>query len=400
MTTKHAPIYRGFRLVTGAVAIALGSLLVLGLFHESSTPAVLSRWGIGYACFLALVLISFLVCLWGLWKPPLWLVSGLTNLYVLSASLLVSLILVEVGLRIVNPWGMDFFHWLPYHMQGMIDHPQLGYVHPRSVSYRLGHNPVRLNAQGLRDREIPYEKPDGEKRILLLGDSVTFGWGVSQGESFGDQMEPLLESSSGRRWEVINAGVNGYNTEQEAIYFRIEGLRYEPDIVIVTYLENDIESIIDPNIVTWRRYPAWPSSLPEALGRLKSLSYSYQLAGMFIRARQLAAQRAGEAQGGTSHLLTSNPRWAASKRHLKEIATLCAERDIGFVVAAFSIRDPAFYLELRQAGIDTISLGAAFENIPEHQQYVSKVDPHPTAVGHRAMAELLVRSLEQKKLLN
>ena len=71
-----------------------------------------------------------------------------------------------------------------------------------------------------------------EKRILVLGDSVTFGWGVSQGETFSDQMEPLLQEQTGARWQVINAGVNGYNSEQEAIYLRTEGMRYSPDHVL------------------------------------------------------------------------------------------------------------------------------------------------------------------------
>jgi predicted transcriptional regulator len=347
-----------------------------------------------------LLLASLLICLWALWKTPSVLVRILTNTYVFAGSLTVSLLLLEIGLRVVNPWGMDFFHWLPYHMQGMVDHPELGYVHPKSVSYHLGPNMVTLNSQGLRDKEIPHDKPPGERRILLLGDSVTFGWGVSDGEPFADQMEPLLKSSTKRNWEVINAGVNGYNTEQEDTYFRIEGVRYKPDVVILTYLGNDLEAVIDPNVTTWRRYPAWPSSLPEALSRLTSLSYTYQAVHMFVRARQLAALRAGEVQSDAGEVLTRDPRWPASKGHLKHIAELCAQRGIRFIVAAFSIPDPAFFIELQESGIDAISLSEAFAQLSEDQRYVSRVDPHPTAVAHRSMAELLVRELSKRGFLN
>ena len=396
----HERNHKGFRLVTGVFASVLSALLIVGVYHESSSPVVFARYSVGYACFLALLAVSLLICLFAIWKAPPGFVKGLTNTYVFVASLAVSLFLLEVGLRVVNPWGMDFFHWLPYHMQGMVDDSELGYVHPKSVSYRLGKNLVTLNSHGLRDKEIPYEKPPGEKRILLLGDSVTFGWGVSDGEPFADQMEPLLKSVTGRSWEVINAGVNGYNTEQEATYFRIDGVRYEPDVVVLTYLDNDLEPIVDPNFTTWRRYPSWPSSLPEALNRLISLSYTYQAGNMFMRARQLAAQRAGEVPTDSGQKLTQDPRWLASKGHLERIARLCAQQNIKFIVAAFSIKDPGFFSELQKSGIDTVSLSEAFAHLPEDLQYLSKVDPHPTAVAHRNMAEVLVSELSHRGFLD
>jgi hypothetical protein len=391
--------HRCFRLVTAGVAIVFGTLLSVGLLHESSSPVVLSRYGVGYAWFLALLLASLLICVWAIWKTPTWLVKGLTNAYVFVGSLTLSLLLLEVGLRIVNPWGMDFFHWLPYHMQGMLDDPDLGYVHPRSVSYRMGKNVVTLNSQGLRDKEIPYDKPPGEKRILLLGDSVTFGWGVSDGEPFADQMEPLLKSTTGRNWEVINAGVNGYNTQQEDTYFRREGVRYQPDIVVVTFVENDLDAVIDPNSTTWRRYPSWPHSLPEAVSRLTSLSYAYQSVHMFVRAEQMAAQRSGEVQGQSSKKVTDDPRWPAVKARLEGIARLCTKRDIRVIVVAFSRVDPGFFSQLQESGIDTVSFTEAFAQVPEDQKHVSRVDPHPAAAVHRRMAELLVREIAQRGFL-
>jgi hypothetical protein len=204
---------------------------------------------------------------------------------------------------------------------------------------------------------------------------------------------------TGRNWEVINAGVNGYNTQQEDTYFRLEGVRYQPDIVVVTFVENDLDAVIDPNSTTWRRYPSWPHSLPEAITRLTSLSYTYQSVRMFVRAEQMAAQRSGETQGQSSKVVTDDPRWPAVKAHLEGIALLCAKQDIRFIVAAFSRVDPGFFSQLQESGIDTVSFVEAFARVPEDQRHVSRVDPHPAAAVHESMAELLVREIAHRGFL-
>jgi hypothetical protein len=142
------------------------------------------------------------------------------------------------------PWGIDFFHWLPYHMQGMVNDPELGYVHPRSVSYRLG---------AVNDPELARTAGRGDPMRSQAsgasgsGDSVAFGWGVDQGETFSDRMEPLLRQRTGQPWQVINAGVNGYNSEQEAAFLEYRGWRYAPDIVLLVFVDNDVDPRVIPN---------------------------------------------------------------------------------------------------------------------------------------------------------
>ena len=96
---------------------------------------------------------------------------------------------------------------------------------------------VTMNSRGLRDSEHPLEKPEGVKRIVVLGDSFAWGWGVDDGFSFPD----VLEKRLGPQVEVINLGVPGYSTDQELLWFEREGKLYEPDLVILCLLMNDIE---------------------------------------------------------------------------------------------------------------------------------------------------------------
>ncbi len=370
------------------------SLFLFGLFHESSEPQVLGRYSIAYTTLLAVIIAPAFLLMWVLLRPSARKIHWAGNIYALILSTVATIAIAELGLRVLNPWGIEFFHIMPYHMQGMVDHPQLGYVHPVSVSYWLGRNRVELNSHGLRDEEVPYPKPPGERRILVLGDSVTFGWGVSQGETFSDRMEPLLRARTGERWQVVNAGVNGYNSEQEAIYLQTEGMRYKPDIVLLVYVHNDVNPAFDPNATTWRRYPTWPSSLPELLNQIRTLSFLYQSTNLFTRIQREESLNGRIGQGvGSTPSIAKHPRWPSSLQALRDIANQCENARVPFLVALNSGDDPQFFAALAQLGIHAIALEPAWQRIPPNDRHVSRIDSHPSASVHSEFAKILVDSL-------
>ena len=270
----------------------------------------------------------------------------------------------------------------------------------------LGSNKVKINANGLRDEEIPFNKPEDEKRVLMLGDSVTFGWGVSQGETFSDRMEQILRQLTGSQWQFINAGVNGYNTEQEATYIRIEGMRYSPDFVLLIYVNNDGDAIIDPNVTTWRRYPTWPPNLPEAMNWLKQSLYLLQLTNLFIRMKEKDLARAVSKNDRNVPSvqeisnMTSNPDWLRSKEALLDIALQCRDAGIPILVGIYSSLGSGFYppfiSDLQDAGIDVVPLQPAWIGISEDVAHVSRIDPHPSALVHQSIAEYLVNVIRQR----
>jgi hypothetical protein len=94
---------------------------------------------------------------------------------------------------------------------------------------------VDINSHGLRGPETSYEKPPATFRILNLGDSVVMGWGVREENTYGQRLESLLnEQGIGNlRYEVINAGVPGWNLENELAYLQAEGLKFEPDLILL-----------------------------------------------------------------------------------------------------------------------------------------------------------------------
>jgi lysophospholipase L1-like esterase len=78
-------------------------------------------------------------------------------------------------------------------------------------------------------------KPAGTFRILSLGDSRTFGWGLSQEETYSGVLERLLQQKAGsaKRIEIINCGVNAWSYPQMLAYFRGDGLGFQPDMVLL-----------------------------------------------------------------------------------------------------------------------------------------------------------------------
>lgn len=101
---------------------------------------------------------------------------------------------------------------------------------------------VSINSQGMRDFEYSTNKSDDTFRIIILGDSFTFGEGVAQDSNYPTLLEKKLNSYIyKKKYEVLNFGVSGYNTIQEAELLKNKSLKYNPDLVIVGYFIDDVE---------------------------------------------------------------------------------------------------------------------------------------------------------------
>lgn len=99
--------------------------------------------------------------------------------------------------------------------------------------------PIHINAHGLRDVDHGYEKPIGVERVMLLGDSFIEALQVP----LADTITRRLQAALGQHVEVIGTGVSGYGTASELLFLRREGLRYDPDVVVLGfYPGNDVKN--------------------------------------------------------------------------------------------------------------------------------------------------------------
>ena len=165
------------------------------------------------------------------------MVSFLKNVGTVLLSLLFTLALLEGAARIMKLGTGGF--WAPDEKLGWVNIPG---AEGWESCYGECQVRVIINESGLRDDdEIPYEKPAGTQRILFLGDSITAGMQVPFEDTFTEQLEGHLNETAADNWQVINGAVNGYGTDNELLYYRLEGQKYEPDVVVLNvYLANDV----------------------------------------------------------------------------------------------------------------------------------------------------------------
>lgn len=174
---------------------------------------------------------------------------GWRRLLLLAFGLIGPLFCLEASLRVIGPF-------LPgSYVLGriLVEDPLYGSFHPRSESgaWRQPEFASRLDfsAQGLRGPEIPYAKPEGEFRILVLGDSFCDAIEVPVGNRFTELLQSALDQRVGAgRVRVINAGVVGWSNSQELVYFEQEGVRFQPDLVLLAvYPHNDVVDNVTEN---------------------------------------------------------------------------------------------------------------------------------------------------------
>lgn len=112
-------------------------------------------------------------------------------------------------------------------------HPVLGWVHQKNKHAKLQTQhfdvPVMTNSAGLRgEREYDTAKPKSVTRLLVLGDSFVFGFGVNEEDTFARRLE-----NRDTLLEVLNFGVPGYGIDQILLQYRSFAQKYETDLVLI-----------------------------------------------------------------------------------------------------------------------------------------------------------------------
>ena len=148
---------------------------------------------------------------------------------------------LEIFVRLAGkapPAGEPTFFWQDDERFGWFHKPQAeGYYFNPAGEYNAY---ARVNSAGFIDRDYTLEKPAGVYRILVVGDSFTEGLRLPMSAAFHSILEENL-NNAGKKVEVINAGVAGWGTDQELLFYRTIGRRYQPDMVLLAFFAgNDI----------------------------------------------------------------------------------------------------------------------------------------------------------------
>lgn len=269
---------------------------------------------------------------------------------------------------------------------------------------------VRINDLGYRGPDIPQPRPADERRIVMVGDSFTFGDFVEDDETLPAQLEARLACAGAIR--VINAGVGGSTIDTQA-HMVERSLVLEPDLVVLTFYENDVADLGNPLWDQLARNRAVRSRFPVSV--VYPVTRRLALWNLFlqVRARRQASQRVdaagpAEAASGPDAARQVAELRSAYARRLADLAARLRERRIPFVFAAYpshhSLREGARRADLawveetaRGLGIDVVSFWDALRTAgrPIDELYALPYDGHPRAAGYGVAAEALAARLGQ-----
>lgn len=280
--------------------------------------------------------------------------------------------------------------------------PALGYELYRDMDVIFKGKRFTTDSHGLRGPERTLRKPSGSFRIAVLGDSVAMGWRVGQDETYAAVLEKDLNArSAGRRVEVLDFGVNGYNVVQEFITLRDKALAFAPDLVVWGYVGNDLEP------------------QPNKRGRLWLRTPSYAVGFAVLRLQNLL----GGTEPGLTYDWRPDPGGAAPEDFaaaFEAIMRLCRERGIPVLMALDSryvnplAPHGVLAARARALGAQTIDLFKLYRRLPESVSISEAVtvpdehnrlyvferglgkDNHPNARWHaRTAGVILAKILEE-----
>ena len=276
---------------------------------------------------------------------------------------------------------------------------------------------VKTNSQGVRDDvEHTWGKDSGTIRILGIGDSFTFGWGVSLEETFLKKLEHTLKQMTGVEIETINAGVPKWDLNHYYVYLKNVGIRYSPDIIVLSYFFNDIPRSLqetipaDPEYQTEVRHKGGIFRFSYVFNFLKAQADYLRRKNKLVRVDFLSTleARRPELIQQSTRLLLSNAKQAQTRSSFHILKTLLekiqaiAQKINSHLVVMF-VPDVAqiHHVELQyinqvlaslteEMHIPFADITPVFESVSDPRVfYLWPRDWHTNAKGHEKMAEVL-----------
>jgi lysophospholipase L1-like esterase len=304
------------------------------------------------------------------------------------ATTAVTLVLLELALRLysrITPNADVEFVRYAQAMKAAAPASGMRFRHTPGSRHRLFGVDVQIDSRGFRDSEVG---PAGDAAsVVLLGDSITFGWGVRYGERFSELLEEEW-SAAGRRVELVNTGHGNWNTAQE--YAALEELfgGSSPDGILQVWYINDAEP------TPAHREPPWCARFHLAIFAWSKID---------LLERRFGA-RPSYVDYYRGLYATGSPGLAAFDEALLRTGAWAAARGVpwAFVLLPEFHEFPGPFAEVyaqvraaaAAAGANVVDLTGAFDGVEPSTVWVARNDVHPNAKGHSLIARGILEHLD------
>ena len=280
---------------------------------------------------------------------------------------------------------------------------ELGYAMRPGFDGTVYGAPLKTNAFGLRGSpDLAEARVESVSRVVCLGDSVCFGYGLPTELTFPYLMQSRLPGA-----EVINAGVPGYNTAQEIAWLRHVGSRFQPDFVLLYYVPNDpevarrlnAERVLEPiEADIWLAESRRVPRLMQFLGRKSRLCMVLDTATAPILPSGRAQMK--RVVSYFNEELFEQSGWTDFRRALNDLAEYSQEHDVPTLVAVhpllislvpyhFGEHEKRVIKACEEAGLPALSLRPVLAAYPVDRLRLHPQDGHPGAFGHSLIADAL-----------
>jgi lysophospholipase L1-like esterase len=248
------------------------------------------------------------------------------------------------------------------------------------------------NQLGMRGEVFAVQKAADSIRILILGDSISYGAGVKSSEAFPQLLKrELLPTLTDRPVEVLNVSRAGWNSENELKALR-KYIPYQPDIIVLGVCMNDVES-------SQERFQSKPTPLSSITDRYFSWSYTFSLLSYLSERRRESQNEAGYVHHLNSRFDPGSEGWQRFEKDITAMCDLANGSNIPLIAALFPIlAEPTSELDklhsqmskcLFQNDLQLMDLRDAYKSHHWRDLYVSFADGHPNAFAHRLAAEAM-----------
>ena len=170
----------------------------------------------------------------------------LINFFYISLSIFVGIMICELALRIkhsiIPNYDIEMWKYAKQLKQKDFN-PKIGHTHIQNKSAILQKVEIKINNYGQRDINLDNKiLKKYERRFLILGSSITLGWGVPQEETFSNILNEISKSEK-KNWIFINGGVGNYNTERYVNNYLKNWKELDFTDIIIHFFVNDTETI-------------------------------------------------------------------------------------------------------------------------------------------------------------